>query len=109
MTTTYFISRHPGALEWLSRQGVRVDQTIDHLDMARIEAGDTVIGTLPVNLAADVCDNGAQYVHLSLRLPPALRGQELSAQMMDELGARLEAYHVTRKDAGNAPNPGKPS
>jgi CRISPR-associated protein Csx16 len=50
--TTWFVTRHPGAIEWASRQGIRVDRQIAHQDPADIQPGDTVIGTLPVNLGA---------------------------------------------------------
>jgi putative CRISPR-associated protein (TIGR02620 family) len=53
--TTYFVTRHPGAIEWAARQGLKVDRLLDHLDVAIIQPGDTVIGILPVNLAAEVC------------------------------------------------------
>ena len=72
--TRYFVSRHPGAVTWAKRQGIHVDRIIDHLDIALIHSGDTVIGTLPVNLAAEVCRRGARYLHLSLNLPAELRG-----------------------------------
>ena len=92
--TTYFISRHPGAVEWAARQHMRVDQLIDHLDAAIVKAGDTVIGSLPVNLAAQVCAKGAAYWHLSLELPAELRGRELSADEMARLGAQLQRFSV---------------
>lgn len=97
--TTWFISRHPGAIEWARQQGLHVDEYVAHLDLTRIRAGDTVIGSLPVNLAAQVCEAGAQYLHLSLELPANLRGVELSADQLTALGARLRAYDV-RADAG---------
>jgi CRISPR-associated protein Csx16 len=49
-----------------------------------------------VNLAAQVCAAGARYLHLSLALTPELRGQELSAEDLEALGASLEAYEVRR-------------
>ncbi|MCF7992144.1 MAG: CRISPR-associated protein Csx16 [Thiohalocapsa sp.] len=96
--TTYFVSRHPGALVWAAEEGIRVDRRIDHLDLGVVAPGDTVIGSLPVNLAADVCARGARYLHLSLRLPPALRGVELTSAQMRDCGARLEEYSVRRVD-----------
>lgn len=93
--TTYFISRHPGAIEWAARQRIPVDQHKAHLDPAMVQAGDTVIGSLPINLAAQVCAKGAAYWHLSLALPAELRGQELSADDMVRLGARVEQFTVT--------------
>jgi len=94
--TIYFISRHPGARTWAAQEGIAVDQVIDHLDPAIIQPGDTLIGTLPVNLAAAVCERGGRYLHLSLDLPTALRGHELSAEEMRDCGARIEEYRVRR-------------
>lgn len=92
--TRYFVSRHPGAITWAERQGIPVDRVIDHLDITVIQAGDTVIGTLPVNLAAEVCHRGARYLHLSLNLPAELRGRELSAGELERCGACVEEFFV---------------
>ena len=91
---TYFISRHPGAIEWAARQNMVVDQLMDHLDLAIVKAGDVIIGSLPVNLAAQVCARGASYWHLSLQLPVELRGQELSADDMERLSAQVEPFDI---------------
>ena len=96
--TTHFVTRHPGAVEWARRQGLAVDRQVDHLELTELEEGDTVIGILPVHLVAAVCERGGRYLHLSLDLPPELRGRELSADDMEKTGARLEAYHVERLD-----------
>lgn len=98
--TTYFISRHPGAVEWARRQGLVVDGWLAHLDMARVQPGDTVAGTLPIHLAAQVCARGARYLHLSVDLPAQQRGQELSADELAQSGARLEAYLVKSIEQG---------
>ncbi len=92
--TTWFVSRHPGAVEWATRQGLSVDRLITHLDPAAVSPGDTIIGTLPVNLAAEVCQRGGRFYNLSLDLPPEARGRELSADDLERYGARLEAYSV---------------
>ena len=92
--TTYFISRHPGAIEWAARQHMQVDRRIDHLDPAIVRSGDTVIGTLPVNLAAQVCAKGAHYWHLSLGLPAEMRGLELSADDLERLNANIQQFFV---------------
>jgi CRISPR-associated protein Csx16 len=92
--TTWFVSRHAGAVEWAREQGVVVDRLVAHLDPAQTQPGDTVIGTLPVNLAAEVCARGARYLHLALELPPGARGQELSADDLRRFGARLQAYRI---------------
>lgn len=92
--TTYFVSRHPGAVEWARRRGIAVDALVSHLDPQVITDGDTVIGTLPVNLAAEVCARGAGYLHLSVALPPESRGRDLTADELEALNARLEAYII---------------
>jgi CRISPR-associated protein Csx16 len=92
--TTWFVTRHPGAIAWAARQGIAVDRQVAHLDPADIQPGDTVIGTLPVNLAAQVCARGARFFNLSLDVPPEARGRELSADDLERFGARLEAYDV---------------
>jgi CRISPR-associated protein Csx16 len=94
--TTYFVTRHPGAIEWAARQGLKVDRQLDHLDVAIIQPGDTVIGILPVNLAAEVCARGGRFFNLSLTVPPEARGRELSADELEQFGARIEEYRVER-------------
>ena len=96
--TTYFITRHPGARDWAAETGLVVDTIIAHLDPALVQPGDVVIGTLPVNLAVRVCEQGGRYLHLSLNLPADWRGQELSAADLRECGARLEEYRVLSAD-----------
>lgn len=92
--TTYFISRHPGARAWAAEQGLHIDQHLTHLDTALIQAGDTVMGTLPVHLAATVCSQGALYINLSLDLPAHWRGRELSADELRQCNARLEGFDI---------------
>lgn len=93
--TTWFVTRHPGAVEWAARRGLQVDRHLAHLDPEILAAGDTVIGILPVNLAARVCARGARYFNLSLDLPAEARGRELTADELEACGARLEAFQVT--------------
>jgi CRISPR-associated protein Csx16 len=94
--TTYFITRHPGATLWAQQQGLAVDRQLDHLDTGQIQAGDTVIGSLPVNLAAEVCAKQARYIHLTLILPFEWRGKELSVEDMQRFGAKLQQYQVNK-------------
>jgi CRISPR-associated protein Csx16 len=94
--TVWFVSRHPGAIEWAARQGLAVDRQVAHLDVEAVGEGDIVIGTLPVNLAATVCARNARFLNLSLDLPPQARGRELSADELERYGARLEEYEVRR-------------
>lgn len=53
--TTLFVSRHQGAIEWIKQQSIQVDVFVEHLNVEEIQAGDVVIGTLPLHLAAEVC------------------------------------------------------
>lgn len=96
--TTWLVTRHKGAEEWASMAGVRPDAdcVVASLEPQRVEAGDLVVGTLPINIAADIVAKGARYLHLSLNVPPEARGQELSPDDMRRYGARLEEYEVRK-------------
>lgn len=94
--TTFFITRHPGAVEWAARQSLQIDRQIPHLDPASVQPGDVVIGTLPVNLAAQVCVRGGRFYNLSLEMPPEARGRELTADDLEAFGARLDEYAVQK-------------
>ncbi|MGB1258310.1 MAG: CRISPR-associated protein Csx16 [Thiolinea sp.] len=96
--TTYFISRHPGAVAWAESEGFHVDQRLAHFEVAMVQPGDIVLGTLPVHLIAEVNVRGGRYYHLTLSLPAALRGKELSAAEMREYGARLEGFSARREN-----------
>ncbi|MBS9781372.1 MAG: CRISPR-associated protein Csx16 [Gammaproteobacteria bacterium] len=90
--STYFISRHIGAKEWIIAQGIPVDIIQSHLHIENVLSGDTVIGTLPIQLVAEVCQRGAKYLHLTLNLPEHLRGKDLSVDDMNAIGATLEQF-----------------
>ena len=92
--TTWLITRHPGARHWAEQQRLAIDRHCAHLDPLDVEAGDTIIGSLPVHLAAAVCAAGARYVNLSLDLPASARGKELSSDELTAFNARLEEYTV---------------
>ena len=94
--TQWFISRHPGACEWMKDQSIPIDQVVAHLDPADVNSGDTVYGSLPINLAVQICERGARYVHLSLEIPFEWRGLELSAQQLTTIGARFEEFRIIR-------------
>lgn len=92
--TRWFVSRHPGAHDWLAAQGLPVDRLVPHLHADDVADGDTVIGTLPMHMVAALCERGVRYVHLALDLPLEARGRELTAEEMDRYGARLIRYEV---------------
>ncbi len=90
---SYFVSRHKGAVDWVSRQNIDA-KLVTHLDTRTIRPGDIVYGTLPVSEAARVCAQGGRYFHLHLPLPPHARGKELTARDMEEFGAELKEYQI---------------
>ena len=93
--TTYFITRHHGAIEWAQVNGVHFDVHLEHLlDLGILSAGDVIIGTLPINIVCQINELGVHYVHLSLEIPPQLRGVELSAQQLDECKVTLQPFVV---------------
>lgn len=94
--TVWFISRHPGAKEWMDNNKIKYDHHITHLTDQEIKSGDTVIGSLPVNLAADICNKGAMYWNLSLEIPESSRGKELSANELNKFKAKLELFSIAK-------------
>jgi CRISPR-associated protein Csx16 len=100
MPRTLFVTRHPGAREWALRHGQVDAIAISHLDdgtIASLKPGDRILGSLPVNLAAEVCARGARYFHLIIDFPSETdRGHGLSADEMQAFHARLEEFAVRR-------------
>ena len=95
--TTWLVTRHAGARVWAARLAVQVDRVVDHLELDEVVNGDTVVGSLPINLVAELNDIGVVYYHLTLPLTMELRGTEITANMMEKLGAKLERYRVERE------------
>lgn len=83
-------------MEWIARKGVAGYLLMPHLDLASVQRGDVVIGTLPVYLAAEVGARGARFFNLSIETPLQIRGQELSADDLERFGARIEEYRVEK-------------
>lgn len=65
-----------------------------HLDIHQVEAGDRVIGSLPINIVAKLCEMGAEYWHLSIHVPESLRGEELDLQQLEALQPKLTKFLV---------------
>lgn len=91
---TFFISRHPGAIDWIQQQGVHIDHFVPHLSAGQVQAGDCVIGTLPLHLVALLQQRGVRYLHLTLKVPAAWRGQELSAAQLQACQATVREFIV---------------
>jgi CRISPR-associated protein Csx16 len=100
--TTYFITRHQGAAQWAEQQGFKIDHVVSHFDTQTVQQGDRVLGTLPVNLAAEVCARGGQYYHLSMDSPLEYRGKELSPYLMNEFGAKLQLFTIILQEHNRA-------
>lgn len=95
--TTYFITRHLGALDWAKQNGVDFDVHLTHLnDDMPLKVGDVIIGTLPINIIAKINAMGVRYIHLSLTIPPHLRGVELNVTELNECQAVLEEFLVKK-------------
>ncbi|MDO4776202.1 MAG: CRISPR-associated protein Csx16 [Cardiobacteriaceae bacterium] len=92
---TWFISRHPGAIDWIKQQpGWHIDHIVSHLNPEDIQPGDTVLGTLPVHLAAAICARGAAFYFLQIPQKADKRGSEYSATDMTRMGVSLKRFHI---------------
>jgi CRISPR-associated protein Csx16 len=96
-TTAFVVTRHAGAVRWLlprlrTSSNVKLMTHIDEDTVFR--PGDMVCGVLPIALAARICAQGARPFAIDVKLPPELRGQELSHEQLEALDARLVEYHV---------------
>ncbi len=96
MTTTYLITRHAGAVQWAAQTGLLYDVHLEHLlSITQLFEGDIVIGTLPINIVYRLNQKGVRYIHLSLEIPPHLRGIELDAAQLEACHATLQEFQVT--------------
>ncbi|WP_416190473.1 CRISPR-associated protein Csx16 [Neisseria sp. CCUG17229] len=66
---------------------MQIDCFVAHLNVADVAPGDTVIGTLPIHLAAEICAKKAKFVFLALPQTLEGRGSEYTLQDMREMGA----------------------
>lgn len=103
--TTSFITRHPGTIEWAKNENILTENVTlcATFDPETVQPGDLVIGTLPAQLAARICERGGRYQHLTLDLPETLRGQELGLEQMRACNARLEEFYIQRSSVRNSP------
>ncbi|MEW6651424.1 MAG: CRISPR-associated protein Csx16 [Chloroflexota bacterium] len=90
--TVIIVSRHAGAVEWLRQRNITGD-VLTHVSSPEEIRGKTVVGALPLHLAAEAAKIGA--IDLPL-LSPDQRGRDLSPQEMDRAGATLTWYEVRR-------------
>ena len=100
--TRLIITRHAGAVEWLRRhhpalvEGAEVVSHFGPEEIARLGAGDAVIGVLPLGLVAELNKRGIRTFLIDVRVPRELRGKELTAEDMEALGATVEETVVLK-------------
>jgi len=87
---TLIVTRHEGTVEWLKRRGitgeVKASVTIDDIK------GKHVIGALPAHIA----QYALYMTSIDYACPFEKRGKNLTADELDELGAKLFDYKVIR-------------
>jgi len=93
-----FISRHPGSIEWATgRLGCVICQPeLTPEQIATLQTGDEIYGTLPVDIACAVCERGARFFFLVFDRTGAARGGELTSEEMLRRGAGFEEYVICR-------------
>jgi len=86
------VSRHAGAIEWLRRHGV-TGEVVSHVDTDTDLEGKILIGNAPLWIAAQADEIWTIEMP---ELPAELRGKDISAEQMEELGAKLGRYYVQK-------------
>lgn len=95
--TTYLVSRHQGAVDWINHIGHHYDVHVTHLlDIQLLKPADVILGTLPIYIIDALIQSGISYYHLSIDIPEHLRGQALTAAQLSELNASLVEYIVVK-------------
>lgn len=92
----YFVSRHPGALQWMQDRFIgQPARVLTHLpgDFSP-GPGDRIFGVLPLQWVQRITAAGAQAWVLEVELPPELRGRELTAEQLSQRGAALVLYEA---------------
>lgn len=88
------VTRHPALVEWCQKHGVAFDEHRAHLDAAEVGCGDTVIGALPMHLAAEICKRGGTYEHIALELHEDQRGRELDLREIESCNPHVRSFSV---------------
>jgi len=86
---TLLATRHKGAIEWIKRKGFN-GEVVSHISAEMIGEGDTVIGNIPVHMIEEIKQKGARvFIIVMPQVPKEMRGQELTAEQMEQFGAKL--------------------
>lgn len=94
--TTWVVTRHTGAIEWLNNAGVKADRVESDLEIDQPQAGDIVIGILPIQHVAVLNQRGVSYFHICIETQAQDRGTEFNAQQMQERSATLTEYQASK-------------
>lgn len=97
--TTWFVSRHPGAIDWLEKTGIKVDRYAEHLSSDDVAFGDFVYGVLPLHIISDICSKGARFFALDFSMNASQRGKDLTKSELDSLNCKLQEYIVIKKES----------
>ena len=89
------VTRHPGLVAYLETLGLIDNETqvINHAGPDDVR-GKRVCGVLPHSLSS-LC---ASFTEIPLRLPPELRGKELSSEQVQRFAGKPVTYIVKRKE-----------
>ncbi|NIU02079.1 MAG: hypothetical protein GWN01_14560 [Nitrosopumilaceae archaeon] len=92
------ITRHKALVEYLREIGLVDDETeiIQHCDNPEVIKGKTVIGPVPLHLAA----LARSIINIPLNIPKELRGQELTLEQVREFAGEPVEYCINVKNHG---------
>jgi CRISPR-associated protein Csx16 len=89
------VTRHQGLLRWLEAHHPELmagAEVLPHITAAEQIRGKVVVGNIPMALAAEA----ALVMAPTYEVPAELRGQELTAEQLEQLGCHLEAFQVVK-------------
>ncbi len=87
---TIIVTRHSGLIDWLAMRGI-TGKVISQATPDDVR-GKHVIGVLPLSLASLAIDiTTVDYI-----CPFDLRGVDLSSQQLDDFGAMMNTYRVSK-------------
>lgn len=93
------VTKHSTTAEWLV--GKLADnstyEVVGDFKADMVGEGDVVVGTLPIHLAHAVQEKGGKFYFLSINHATiASRGKELTASDIEESGAKLMTFNITK-------------
>jgi putative CRISPR-associated protein (TIGR02620 family) len=84
--STKIITRHRGAIAWLESKGIK-GEVIEQASPSDFNEGDEIYGVMPIQLIAEGIEKGCDMNIIVLpKIPREMRGKELTAEEMEELG-----------------------